>query len=394
MKKRGKIKKRLWKALKRLQQRLDGLDKPAPAPKAAVPALPSGGPIADLVFILDQTQRHLMIFGPWLGRFDVAPELFLGKTARDFLGVDDAFIHEQANQRVLSGQQVVYDYAWAVRPLAEPHSFHTSLVPLRDAEGTIVGIAGVARDVTEGVRLGEQRAYRIKQAALGRMAGGVVHHYNNLLTVIMGYSEMLLGQMRPEDPMRQYVLQIQEAASRAAAGLRPLLAFTGKQTLVPQAIDLNVFLVQRKEALVALLGTTVQLILVPGLEAAPIQIDTDALEQVIGNLARNARAAMPQGGTFKIAVANVDDEEARAQLPLDALAVRYVVMTVSDTGSGMSAETQKHLFEPFFTTRDVGQGMGLGLAAVHGIVKQSGGHIAVDSRVGQGTTFRIYLPQS
>ncbi|MGA2382049.1 MAG: PAS domain-containing protein [Gemmatimonadales bacterium] len=268
--------------------------------------------------------------------------------------------------------------------------FHAS-VQRRDDE--IVGILGIVRDITDRVRLEDQLRQAQKMEAVGRLAGGVAHDFNNLLTAISGYSELLLADLASEDPRRLDVIEIRKATERAAALTHQLLAFSRRQVLQPRVVDLNAVIGGAEKLLRRLIGEHIALAtrLEPSL--ASVTADSGQLEQVIVNLAVNARDAMQSGGTLALETRTVLIEAAAQTAEQSIVAPgRYVLLKVTDTGSGMDAETRRHLFEPFFTTKERGKGTGLGLATVYGIVKQSGGFIWVDSEPGKGTAFRIYLP--
>ncbi len=228
-----------------------------------------------------------------------------------------------------------------------------------------------------------------KMDAIGRLAGGVAHDFNNLLTVILGYGEQLLERLKPGDPMRGAAEEIQNAAERAAALTRQLLAFSRKQMLEPRSLDLNRTAAGTGELLRRLIGEDIALEVKLDPSLGRVHADEHQMQQVIMNLAINARDAMPGGGRLTIATANADVAVADQHLPPG----RYVKLMVSDTGIGMDAETRARVFEPFFTTKELGKGTGLGLATVYGIVRQTGGYIWVDSAPGQGTVFRVYLPR-
>ncbi len=253
-------------------------------------------------------------------------------------------------------------------------------------------ILTVTKDLTEYRKLEEQLRLSQRMEAIGRLAGGVAHDFNNLLTVISGSCLQLLGALEAGDPRRLLVEEIQQAGDRAALLTRQLLAFGRRQVLAPRLMDLNEVVRNAERILRRLLGEDIDLVTVLSSEMALVQIDPGQVEQVILNLAVNARDAMPHGGKLTIETAGLDLDEpyATAHPPLRAGA--YVMLAVSDTGCGISAEIQAHIFEPFFTTKSAGQGTGLGLAMVYGIVKQSGGFIWVYSEVGHGTSFKIYLP--
>jgi two-component system, cell cycle sensor histidine kinase and response regulator CckA len=265
--------------------------------------------------------------------------------------------------------------------------------PLVDESGNLLGVASLVQDVTERVALEEKLRQSQRMEAIGRVAGGVAHDFNNLLTVIMGYSQILTDKLPEASPLADATAQIRSSANRAAAITRQLLAFSRKQVLLPRVIDLNSIMLSLDTMLRRLIGEDIDVLTVPGRDLGTVKADPGQIEQVIMNLALNARDAMPNGGKLTLETENteLDDHYAREHPSLQP--GRYVMLAVSDTGIGMSPETQAHIFEPFFTTKEVGKGTGLGLATVYGIVKQSAGYIWVYSELNRGTTFKIYLPR-
>ena len=252
---------------------------------------------------------------------------------------------------------------------------------------------GLVEDVTEQRSMESQFRQAQRMEAVGRLAGGVAHDFNNVLTAITGYSDLLLEDLGPDDHKRSDVGEIKAAALRAAALTRQLLAFSRKQVFESRVLDLNAVVQTLEKMLRRLIREDVKLEYSLASALGAVRADPGQIEQVILNLAVNSRDAMPSGGRLTIETANVDLDEAYAREHVGALPGRYVMLAVSDTGIGMDAETQSHIFEPFFTTKDVGKGTGLGLATVYGIVKQSGGSVWVYSEPGRGTTFKIYLPR-
>jgi two-component system, cell cycle sensor histidine kinase and response regulator CckA len=251
----------------------------------------------------------------------------------------------------------------------------------------------VTRAYDELARTQDQLAQAQKMEAIGRLAGGIAHDFNNLLTVIKGRSQLVLQRLGPDDPLRRQIALVEQTADRAASLTRQLLAFSRKQMLDPRVLDLNAVVDGIESMLRRLIGEDIELRTRPARDLGAVRADPGQLEQVILNLVVNARDAMPAGGTLTIETANLEVTAEPVEAPLDIPAGLYVRLSVSDTGVGMSAGTRAHLFEPFFTTKELGKGTGLGLASVYGIVKQSGGAIAVRSEPGSGSTFAIFLPQ-
>ena len=231
-----------------------------------------------------------------------------------------------------------------------------------------------------------------KMEAIGRLAGGVAHDFNNVLAAIFGYSDLLLEQFTDDDPRRADIQEIRRSAERAAALTRQLLAFSRKQIMLPRVLNLNDVVAGLQKLLARLVGEDIILEVGGPMDLWPVRADPGQMEQVLMNLAANARDAMPEGGRLSIATANVDVQPDPRQRPgLEAGA--YVTLTVADNGSGVADDIREHMFEPFFTTKDQGKGTGLGLATVYGIVKQSGGSVYVESEEGTGTRFIVYLPR-
>ncbi len=263
----------------------------------------------------------------------------------------------------------------------------------RDAAGRVEYYETFVRDLTEQRRLQQQLVQSQKMEAVGRLAGGIAHDFNNLLTVITSYSDLLLEDLAPTDPKRQDLEQVRHAADGAAALTRQLLAFSRQQVLAPRVVNLSAVVQGVEKMLRRVIGEDVDLVTALDSNVGAVKADVGQLEQVLMNLAVNARDAMPTGGQLTLETANVEhdpdyarEQEARPQR-------RFVMLAVTDTGIGMDEATKARIFEPFFTTKEPGKGTGLGLATVYGIVRQSGGFIWVYSEVGRGTTFKIYLPE-
>ncbi len=283
------------------------------------------------------------------------------------------------------------EVAWK-RKDSTPITVRLSGRPVRDAAGTAC-YELIAENVTEQRLLEHQLRQAQKMEAVGRLAGGVAHDFNNLLMVIKGHTELLLDRLRADDWHYRKVEQVQKAADRAAGLTRQLLAFSRMQVLQPKVIDLNGVVAEMGKMLPRLIGEDIELSIQVEPRLAHVKADPGQMEQVILNLAVNARDAMPRGGRLVIETANVELDDAYARRHPPLVPGRHVMLAVTDNGIGMGAETQAHIFEPFFTTKEKGKGTGLGLATVYGVVKQSGGYIWVYSEPGRGTTLKIYLPR-
>lgn len=232
-----------------------------------------------------------------------------------------------------------------------------------------------------------------KMEVIGLLAGGVAHDFNNILAVIIGYSDLISSELGPDSPLQQYTEEIRHASERAVGLTRQLLVFSRRQTVQPIVLDLNDVLAGMEKMLLRLIGENISVTMVPGQQTGRVKADSGYVGQVLMNLVVNARDAMPHGGKLTIATTNVTLDEHHANTHTDALPGDYVMLSVSDTGTGMTAEVKARLFEAFFTTKPKGKGTGLGLATCQTIVQQSGGHIGVYSELGQGTTFKIYFPR-
>lgn len=299
---------------------------------------------------------------------------------------------EKLLAQLLYGQRVPpFETVWQHRD-GRRVEVSLSLAPLRDGTGAAsLGASVIARDITERKKLEDQYRHAQKMEAIGLLAGGVAHDFNNLLTVINGYCEMLLAGMPPAAPDRDAVQQIANAGDRATALTGQLLAFSRKQIVAPQVLDLRAVVGDTQQLLKRLIGEDIELATVSTGPLGAVKADAGQVAQLLVNFAVNARAAMPRAGKFTIELRNVELDAGYARTHPDASAGPHVLLAVSDTGVGMDASTRARVFEPFFTTKG-DKGTGLGLATVYGIVRGHGGHVTVYSESGYGTTFKVYLP--
>lgn len=307
-------------------------------------------------------------------------------------GEQDSESYRELWQTILSGN--VYRSILANRKKnGETYYVEESISPIRDSQGQTTHFVANGRDLTDRLRLEAQLVQAQKMDAIGRLAGGVAHDFNNLLTIITSYSELALDSVIPGTPLQTKVQEILSAARRAAELTRQLLAFSRKQPRALRVVELNAVVDGIVKTLHRLIGEDIELIFIPGHELCRVRLDPVQIEQILMNLAANSRDAMPQGGrcTIETSAVDLDDEyvqQKRAVIPIGP----YILLTVSDTGVGIPADHLSHIFEPFYTTKPTGQGTGLGLATVYGIVKQNHGFVWAYSEPGMGTILRIYLP--
>ncbi len=264
--------------------------------------------------------------------------------------------------------------------------------PLKEKDGTVIGVLSMVRDITEKAQLEKQLQQAQKLEAVGRLTGGVAHDFNNALTGIIGFADYMLMRAKEDDPNRQYLEEIKKAGQRAALLTQRLLAFSRKQILKPVVLNLNALINELEKMIRRLIGEDIMLVANLNKDLGRIKADPAQMEQILMNLVVNARDAMPKGGKLTIETQNIYLNEEYTKNHISVQPGQYVLLAVSDNGIGMDKETQEHIFEPFFSTKEEKGGTGLGLAMVYGIVKQSGGNIWVYSEPGQGTTFKIYLP--
>jgi two-component system, cell cycle sensor histidine kinase and response regulator CckA len=316
----------------------------------------------------------------------------VGSSTRILIPPDRFAENTEMMEKIKRGDKV--ERCDAVRVRKDGKTVHVALVdaPIKNAEGQVFGISTVARDLTESRNLEGMLRQAQKMEAVGQLAGGVAHDFNNLLGVILGYTEFLLDRLSPSDPQRKDIEQIQKAGDRAALLTRQLLAFSRKQLLQPEVLGLNAIVTGTETLLRRLIGENIELVVLLNPVLGRVKADAGQLEQVIMNLAVNARDAMPSGGKLIIETSNVDFDEEYSTRHDSTAPGPHVMLAVSDNGCGMDEQTKAHIFEPFFTTKEFGKGTGLGLSTVYGIVKQSGGFVWVYTEPGIGTTFKLYFP--
>ena len=348
---------------------------------------------ADLVMITDLSGVIEYVNPAFEALTGYSPEEAIGRTPRLLKsGQQPPGLYQELWETILSGG-VFRGILVNRKKNGEIFFAEKTITPLRDAEGRITHFISNDRDITERRRLESQLQQAQKMDAIGRLAGGVAHDFNNLLMVISAYAELMQDSLAAEHPLRRNVQEIMTASRRAADLTRQLLAFGRKQMQSLQLLDLNWIIQDINKMLPRLIGEDIQLVFVAGRNLGQVNADPVQIEQVVMNLAANARDAMPHGGKLTIETAGVRLDEAYVQRHSIVPAGDYVLLAFTDTGQGIAPEHIAHIFEPFYTTKEEGKGTGLGLATVYRIVKQNGGFIWVYSEPGIGTTFKIYLPR-
>ncbi len=364
------------------KQAEQGLQRSEALYRAIARNLPDAG-----VLVVGPDLRYLLAEGPAIARLGLSRAQLEGYSPEQVFEPEAAAKALHGFRTALDGQELAIERVYA------DHVLWTSYVPLRDEHGQVQFAMALILDITERRRLETQLLQAQKMESVGQLAGGIAHDFNNLLTAIGGYAELVLGALGPDDPSRADLVEIQRATERATSLTRQLLAFARRQRLAMRSLDLGELVRNLERLLRRLIGEQIQLVVrvEPGL--GQVLADPGQIEQVLVNLAINARDAMPGSGTLTIELDNIDLGERFAYGYVDLAAGAYVMIAVSDSGVGIPPEIQPHLFEPFFTTKPPGQGSGLGLATSYGIVKQHGGAIWVSSEVGRGTAVKIYLPR-
>ena len=351
--------------------------------------------IPHMIFVKDAKELRFVKFnqaGQDLLGYSLAE--LAGKNDYDLFPKDMADHFTENDRKVLRGREVVDIPEEPVQTRDKGERIlHTKKIPILDNSGQLVYLLGISEDITERRKLTTQLIEAQKMEVIGRLASGVAHDFNNVIAVIMGYGNLITSGLDSDSPLQKYAGEIQHAADRAAGLTRQLLVFSRKQTVLPVVLDLNETVRDLDKMLRRLIDEHIEMAIVPGKQTGRIKADSGYMGQVLMNLVVNARDAMPNGGKLTIATNNVTLDENYARTHTGAIPGDYVMLSVTDTGTGMTDEVKAHLFEAFFTTKPVGKGTGLGLATCQTIVRQSGGHIGVDSEIGKGTTFKIYFPR-
>lgn len=361
-----------------------GLDAPEPTSEQRLRLILSQLPA--ITWTVDRDLRFTSSLGAGLRALGLQENELRGRTLMDyFQTADPDFAPLRYHQRALQGESVEYEFQWGKR------LYQVRLEPLRGADGVIEGVLGLAVDITEIQRLQEQVEQSTRLESIGRLAGGIAHDFNNMLAAISGFAELALLQIGENAPARANLLQILDAVDRASQLVNQLLAFARRRVIAPQAMSVNDHLTQLTPFLQRILGADIQLECLLDEQTGTVRADPVQLEQVLLNLTSNARQAMPHGGKLTIETRNVVLDEAYASRHWGVQPGEYVLISITDTGEGIAPEHLPHIFEPFYTGR--AGGTGLGLATVHGIVNQAKGYIWVYSEPGKGTTFKIYLPR-
>jgi two-component system, cell cycle sensor histidine kinase and response regulator CckA len=348
--------------------------------------------IADPIFVKDRQHRYVLVNDAYCRFVSFKRDELLGKSPHEFFPKNEADAFLSKDEEVLATGGEIQSEEKVTDAKGVSHIIVTKKTLYKNDKGEKF-VVGISSDITEQKNLEEQLFHAVKMEAIGRLAGGIAHDFNNLMTSVIGYSDLSLQRIGKDDPLRKGIEQIKKAGQSAASLTNQLLIFSRKQVVQPKVLDINRVIADIEKMLRRVIGEDIMVVSELSPDLRRVLGDPGQIEQVIMNLAVNARDAMPQGGRLTIETKNGYLDEAYAQQHLDVQPGHYVMLAVSDTGIGMTEETRSRIFEPFYTTKEKGKGTGLGLATVYGIVKQSGGHIWVYSEPGRGTTFKVYLPR-
>jgi two-component system cell cycle sensor histidine kinase/response regulator CckA len=347
---------------------------------------------SDLILLVDASRRFSYLSPSFESALGYRVDDWIDRSGRDLVWPDDAPIADALHDQILGSPGVPMPWQVRLRHADGTSRWLEGTSANHLADPAIAAVIVNCRDVTERKRMEAQFIQAQKMESIGRLAGGVAHDFNNLLTAIKGNISLALLDMQTVDPLYEYLTSVDEAADSAASLTRQLLTFSRKQIISPKVINLNQVLTHVHKLLARLIGEDIALEMFAAADLAQVRLDRSQAEQVLINLAVNARDAMPNGGRLTIETANIDLDQEYARRHPYVQPGAYVMLAVSDTGMGMRDEVRAHLFEPFFTTKESGSGTGLGLSMVYGAVKQNGGHIEVYSEAGHGATFKIFLP--
>ncbi|MBL7177923.1 MAG: PAS domain-containing protein, partial [Desulfobacteraceae bacterium] len=348
-----------------------------------------------VIYLKDTRGKHILTNSQYEALFHITNDQIIGKTDYDIFPREAADAMRENDQKVIDAG-VAIEFEEIVPHDDGPHTYISLKFPLRDPSGVLYGVCSISTDITQYKKIDGQLHQARKMQSMGTLAGGIAHDFNNILTTIIGNARLALMDISEDGPLREEIEEIKIAGERAASLTRQLLAFSRKQTVQPEILDFNELLTDIEKMLARLIGEDIELSMIQGPELWQVEADLGQMEQVVMNLAVNAKDAMPKGGKLTVETANVDldGNHFRKHGIKEELPGNYMMLAVSDTGIGIDKETQEYIFEPFFTTKGVGKGTGLGLSTVYGIVKQNNGFIWVYSEPGQGTTFKVYLPKA
>lgn len=352
--------------------------------------------LPDRIYFKDTESRFIKISKAHADSLGLeSPADAIGKTDADFKSATEAERSRDKEREIINtGQPLLAQVEQKRTADGRVRWVSASKAPIKDSQGQAVGLVGISRDITHEIELQQQLQQASKMDAIGRLAGGVAHDFNNLLQAILGFTEILISGVKEKDSQYADLKEIERAAKRAAELTRQLLAFSRKQRIEPQSLDINHIISDTEKMLHRLVGENIAIVQLLDPQVKPVLVDPNHIEQIIINLAVNARDAMPQGGRLTFSTETIEIGPLDSVMIPESHAGLFTCISVSDTGSGISPEVIPHLFEPFFTTKEQGKGTGLGLSVIYGIVKQNGGWINVYSQLGQGATFHVYLPAS